>query len=1069
MSTAPRHPLPGLTSYWPSVEEVRQCIGTEAEALPDAVLLAVHRRVDLLKRPFGGIDPGTRCNEEALLEFVLGELKPEGYLLAPITGPSGAGKSHLVRWLEIRLRNHPQAARFNLIRVPKSASLRTVVEAVLQPVAHLPEYAEMLQGLKAATSALAPGEAAALFGTMLQLGLSEKARQWQQDHGAPIEGFRSTVLAAHAQQLASFLQDPVVAPYFREHVYPRLLARAMRGRDEASLDADRPPSFEIADLTLPPDVDSQIVDAAQATRVYYLSRLSRPDGRPAALVALNAVVDGAVARVFKLGQLSHGKTLQDIMNEIRETLHAAGRELVLLVEDFYALTGIQDQLLGLCIQGVNDGPRPMCPMRTVMAMTDATLDGRDTIKTRSEFEWNLVTEDPRDEYVIDALVELAGGYLNAARVGRQRLVDSYDPVAGTVGTQFTPEVDDPESSDLRQAFGTTANGIPLFPLSLGAIHFLARKHLVDGGRLRFDPRRALQRIVRDVLLARGSFERGDFPGGFPIQDPLSVELTGVLSGVPEALKERYRRAIVCWGNDPRTSAELQQLPAGVLEAFGLPPLPVSIGTGVGTGTGTSTGAGTGTGPGPGARAGTDIGNDTGTGTGATQPDPAAAINDRWRQRMDEWVRGQRLVHADAQKLRVLVRDHLVHYVDWNALSLYAKDFDAQSFALPNAPGNERLNRPDRPVIQVKGPVGLTDAVEPELARELLALLRFEHVKSWDYPDADEDAICAAAFLDRMAGEVEHAALQAAELRLVPLAHGALWSGVVRAGLPAFPASLMDRMGAALQAGDAVPLAAGAPLWDELRQECWNQREILRRLLLRYVRVVQGEAENPYGIDAARFARALDKAPLDAAGISTRLDQDGDVLPAIRALLAQLTAPRLKPVMQEAVKIVENWTRVVLAETDLEGEPDEPTELSRAAIALMEDALKSGLWPAPPPGRPAHPPTRPAPPDHAAMSQTAQRFADLRWAELVARCRALVALDRGAEPVQAVSMLAGLPWSELQASRKFIEDYSSLLEALDRSVTAEEAVLGTSDAGQAIGAVSGQLASLEAAVTKLAMG
>lgn len=1005
--------LPGLLSYWPRLEEIK-AIGTEAESLPDAVLLAVHRHVDIVRRPLTGTAEGHRVKEDALLDFVLHGLKPEGYLLAPVTGPSGAGKSHLVRWLEIRLRNHRDAARFHVIRVPKSASLRTVVESVLEPVKHLPECSGLLGDLQQAASALTEEEAAAMFGTILELALIERVRVWR-EQGGSVDGVPAAVLANHAPLLAKFVQDPVLAPHFRECVYPRLLRRALRGRNEADGDADRPPRFEEDDLSLPSEFEDRLDDAARSTQTYYRSRLERSDGRAAAVAALNAVIDSVVSRVFKLGQLSGGKSLQDMMKEIRRSLHATGRELVLLVEDFYALTGIQDHLLSFCIQEVVEEARPMCPIRTVIAMTDSALDGRDTIKTRSEYEWALVIEEQDEEKVVDALVELAGRYLNAARIGRQRLIDSYDPVEGTVQTRYTAEADDEDASDLRTAFGETEGGIPLFPLSRNAVHFLARKHLLHADRLQFIPRIALQRIVRDVLKARPQFEQGTFPAGVEhIDGQAAVELTNIFAGLSAPLKDRYQRIIVCWGNDPRTVTELgQRLDPRVLEAFGLRPLktlqkpgpiprPLPV-------------------PAPGPE------------PELPQEDRAAAVNAKWRPVMDAWARGTRLDLAEAQVVRKLVHAFVIASVDWNALCLSSGDFDANSFELPLALGQKRQHKTERPVIKVTGPSGVADRVEPELAREILAILRFDAVKDLNYDDVEEDSLHVLDFLDRMGRALESAALKAAESKLVPLAHGAVRAGFVLRGV-APDSSLAERLAAALGTDQSDPAESGAIAWDRLRAECWASGGELRGALLRYLQVVQGGGTTPHAVDVARFSRAIDAPAADSSVINARLH--GDDAESLAKLLVSLTTPRLVAPVNAARAKLEEWTKRTLRDAGMKGTVDEPVALRDSAIALIDEAVLNGLWPTQPAGDGEVPK-----PD--AIKAAIREFSELPWPQVTSRCLALVKAQP-ASPESAAAMMATVPWSALKQTEAVLNGYRDLLCALEKRVTAEEKVVGGGD-------------------------
>lgn len=131
-----------LLNYLPKHEEVNRCIKLEAEAVSDEVLLAVHQEFPLAYAkigPDGKVVNESRqlANEEDLLRHLLGSA-PSGSLVVPITGASGVGKSHLIRILDARLRRLSNASSYLVIRIPKSASLRRVVELILE--------AEPLQG-----------------------------------------------------------------------------------------------------------------------------------------------------------------------------------------------------------------------------------------------------------------------------------------------------------------------------------------------------------------------------------------------------------------------------------------------------------------------------------------------------------------------------------------------------------------------------------------------------------------------------------------------------------------------------------------------------------------------------------------------------------------------------------------------------------------------------------------------------------------------------------------------------------------------------------------------------------
>ena len=135
-----------LSRYWPTRDEVNRCIKAEAESASDAVLLAAHQPMRLLRRDEGsGVE--SQVSEHDLLEAFLSDDLPQGTLLMPIMGASGAGKSHLIRWLAAQLGRDPRARHMHVIRIPKSASLRGVVELVLEPLSNDDRFSDIRESL----------------------------------------------------------------------------------------------------------------------------------------------------------------------------------------------------------------------------------------------------------------------------------------------------------------------------------------------------------------------------------------------------------------------------------------------------------------------------------------------------------------------------------------------------------------------------------------------------------------------------------------------------------------------------------------------------------------------------------------------------------------------------------------------------------------------------------------------------------------------------------------------------------------------------------------------------------
>jgi ABC-type methionine transport system ATPase subunit len=112
-----------LKNYWPSKVHIAQCIRTEAEELAEVTLLAVHEPMRLLKKETTG---DKYVTEHDLLDHLLKIDRP-----IPIIGRSGVGKSHLIRWLSTQLKLREESKDWHVVRIPKNASLREVLDLLL--------------------------------------------------------------------------------------------------------------------------------------------------------------------------------------------------------------------------------------------------------------------------------------------------------------------------------------------------------------------------------------------------------------------------------------------------------------------------------------------------------------------------------------------------------------------------------------------------------------------------------------------------------------------------------------------------------------------------------------------------------------------------------------------------------------------------------------------------------------------------------------------------------------------------------------------------------------------------
>jgi hypothetical protein len=910
-----------LIKYWPTKDEVDHCIKPEAEGAHDAVLLAVHQPSPLSYRIGAGEKIAT--TEDALYAYFTTPDVPMGAHVVPVTGASGVGKSHLVRMLAARLQSDENADRFVVIRIPKSASLRRVVELILAP---LPDagYAKVKQEFATAMEGVDIASATISFQAHLEIALEAlRADLAQQVKSNPSNSILRQKLG-HAMKLPKFIGDPVIVEHFRTRVFPRIVQRAVSGHQ---MQASTGPveDFTAADFDLPDTVE--LGKAAQTTQQYYQAVL-RADGgagmRVAADLLNGPVVDQAMRQLFQLHQAIGGMTLQDVILEIRRLLLADGRELVILVEDFKALTGIQDTLLHVLIQeGVRDGKQELATMRSAIAVTDGYLAGQDTIATRAKREWIVESQFEREEEVLQRTKRLVASYLNAARWGHAELVRRYQQ-GGRVWSGerawIEPFVDDDMSEGLT-AFGAI-DGVSLFPFTELAIERLARMALTQSGRLVFTPRFVIDHVLRNILLiGRDAYRAGLFPPPSLLAPAASAEVALWSASLPVSAEQRRRmeRLVTIWGNSPDTRTEIGRIPPQVFRAFGLeapgidapppppPPSPPHL-------------------PPP-------------DGEIASLSPPTSPAGDprvtELRAALESWVQnGVRLEQGTASQVRKFLEQAIVDRIDWNAERCAKFAIGANRISIPLAAGEGNLLAD---VIRIAPDHRDADG---RLRTELVALLRFYHIhkRQADYDEVDDDLARIGNLVSRLMPQALALVRRLVKAQLQQatrlLATNSRVLGVSDRGRSIHGVSALLFGQPALR--DAPPQDAPAAFqeWRQLQQAALTMRGKMREMLLDRCGCFQGSGGKAYGADIARLLETL---PVDGDKVDIEILEPIDA--NVRSALAQL---REGPANVRAKRVQAEAQRLQQA---VQAELGENFDKQQIAEALRELAgsMQSGIW------------------------------------------------------------------------------------------------------------------------------
>lgn len=722
--------MTSLSDFWPSPQNIAECIRTEAEVVDDAVLLAVHEPGPLITRTANGAveRPSTEAN---LLASLMRDASDGSAVLVAITGESGVGKSHLVRWLHAQLQRHPRRDQLVIVLVPKTASLRQVVERILQPLQG-EAYAKLLAELSQTVDHLRPGHAAAMLCTALSLVLEQKFTEGMASlKSTDREDRELRERLALTRVLRDLIREPEVFDQWFRTPLERIVRQTIEGGSEQQTGEQR--RFVPADLDPP---ESYTPDGSRRTVQAALQQLTRNDGasRPLAAEILQEALDPALRDVFQFSRALGQRTIEEIVDGIRQQLLKDGKELVLLIEDFAALAGIQQPLLNLMIaESDHGGVRVRAPIRTALAVTDGFLPSRQTILTRAKREWLIPNTAATPQAIIDRMVLLAGRYLNAARWGAKALREQFEVnPAGEIEGWVKPFPTALSDDDLHRlsAFGDSPQGYPLFPLSALAIESIARRELSPGGELRLNPRAFIDTVLRQTLSHRSLYESRAFPpANFKGAAPnATVQIALKARGMPQEQLERLAPVLDYWAGNPGNLSDAPRAAKGVFEAFDLPwpfdaPLDFAKDP--------AQGGGKGLGKAP-------VPQPVSPPSPPPPPPPAPEL-----EYLNAWSKGS-IDQRYARRVRNLLAEALKDRIDWTVHRLKSRSIEAAHLWLPFASVGNPSNEPKFVVAAEARPL------DPVLLAGLAALERWsDNKKSWDYTNAEADYPIAQQLLDRI--------------------------------------------------------------------------------------------------------------------------------------------------------------------------------------------------------------------------------------------------------------------------------------------------------------------------------
>ena len=558
-----------LLDFWPLKREVEAFCVQQAEVAHECVTLSVHQKLTFSRIKEGGSGTVQKASEDDLLSAVLtpsSELT-DGFKFIVISGYAGVGKSHYISWINSQLMRIEEANNFHVVWVRKHDTLRTILQSILLPFKDLAEFARILDDLDKAilnNQSNAGYSFQAGMNTAIDHEISNIKYELQALSG---DRSKKDEIISKQRQIAFFdsLKFMFNEPFLLEHwtgktgVFSRILSQVIQGKNFENIE-DEEHLFHAKDLISAfSEIDiTQLNTAVCNFYQTYLNGSNAEANLDYAVGLLNGLVDKATNFAFQFNQNMGGKSFRDLLGDIRRKLFIQNKELVFLIEDFYAMAGLQEELLPTFIFGGSDQDQ-ICNIRTVLAVTEDFFVNRSTTMSHRKDEFIIDRVVPNKEDQLNSALDMVGAYLNATRVGADKLTGALKEYKNSelhedwVPTFQSERLTDQESACL-DAFGKSPKrSYPLFPFSKQfVVEFLERRAKIDGD-LTFSARGIVRNLLLENLsMYRDLFRDGLFPhktfsqGGNSLNATLENKIQNLRGS--EEQKGRLKALIKYWAN-----------------------------------------------------------------------------------------------------------------------------------------------------------------------------------------------------------------------------------------------------------------------------------------------------------------------------------------------------------------------------------------------------------------------------------------------------------------------------------------------------------------------------------------
>jgi hypothetical protein len=523
-------------------------------------------------------------------------------VIMPVLGEPGTGKSHLVRWAWTVMDSQADPS-FCIVYIPRARmNVAGVVGRLLAAARQDPdaEVRAAAEQLITAAHDVFGGRTSTFVAREM---LNEAAHRLSADVAARGD-------AALAQHLSDLLLEGGDAGDYLASERSAVGRKALDLVDGRPMGEERSAAFSQSEFA-----ELNAVSRNQSVRFKNAIRAitTGAHGDQASIARqIDAAIEVAVAALLQRSGGAQGLSFGGVLRMLRESLHAAGRELVIFVEELKVLGGIERALLeGFLDTHTAIGERPICRVRALLACTrgewDRLVPDIATLQTRLDAwkapQYDLDTAfDPSLSFERDAVLrrleDMAAYYMNAARVGVQALEAGYaDANRNGEGQTWRPKNACTDCSQRPTCHGTfgavpgpDGHDVGLFPYTRPALaraqdRLQKLAHVRSSGDVRPDagrledglnPRILIKQVLEpmlDLAAEEGPMPAYEIAVRLRAQHAPLEEMTRQIrtaTGLAEEEAKRAAGATFIWGTPVDEDGELNQVADPIRVALALP-------------------------------------------------------------------------------------------------------------------------------------------------------------------------------------------------------------------------------------------------------------------------------------------------------------------------------------------------------------------------------------------------------------------------------------------------------------------------------------------------------------------